>query len=93
MLYCNKLVFMKCLPCMNKTQEETSHSLRSFTEIIGLAAALHSDNHNNLKTDLYKKTPRKFGIWSSFMQPRSTWQNRADDAIGEVIRHPRKSCK
>ena len=64
MLYCNKLQFKKFFPRINETQEETSHSLRFFVEIKGLPAALHSDNYNNLKTGLFKKTLRKFGIWS-----------------------------
>ena len=90
MLYCDKLWFKKFFPCINEIQEESSHLLRSFIEIIGLPAALHSDNHNNLKTDLFKKTLRKFGIWSSFTEPRSPWQNMAEYAIGEVKRHARK---
>ena len=90
MLHCNKLGFKKIFPCSSETQDETSHSLRSFIEIIGLPAALLSDNHNNLKTDLFKKTLRKFGIWSTFTEPRSPWQNRAEYAIGEVKRHGRK---
>ena len=89
MLYCNKLGFKIFFPCMNETQEENSHSLRSFKEIIGLPAPLHSDNHNNLKTGLLKKTLRKFGIRSSFTEPRSPWQNRAQYAIAEVKRHAR----
>ena len=90
MLYCNKLGFKIFFPCMNETQEENSHSLRSFKEIIGLPAPLHSDNHNNLKTGLLKKTLRKFGIWSSFAEPRSPWQNRAEYAVGEVKCHATK---
>ena len=74
MLYCNKLGFRKFFSCTNETQEETSYSLRSYIETIGLPAALHSDNHNNLKTGLCKKSLRKFGIWSSFTEPRSPWQ-------------------
>ena len=35
MLYCNKLGFEKFFPCVNETQEDTSHSLRSFIEIVG----------------------------------------------------------
>ena len=62
MLYCNKLGYKKFFPCTSETQEETSHSLRSFIEIVGLPASLHSDNHNNLREGLFKKTLSKFGI-------------------------------
>ena len=41
MLYCNKLGLEKFFPCMNET-----NSLHSFIEIIGLQAALNSDNQN-----------------------------------------------
>ena len=90
MLYCNKLGFKKFFPCTNETQEETSHSLRSFIELVGLPAALHSDNHNNLRAGKFKKILRKFGIWNSFTEPKSPWQNRAEFAIGEVKRQARR---
>ena len=90
MLYCNKLGFKKFIPCVNETQEETSHSLRSFIELIGLPVALHSDNINNLRTGKFKKTLRKFGIWSSFTEPKSPWQNRAEFATGEVKRQAKR---
>ena len=86
MLYCNKLGFKKFFPCTNETQEETSHSLRSFIELIGLPAAFHSDNHNNLKTGKFKKILRKFGIWNSFSKPNSPCHNIAEIVIGEVKR-------
>ena len=75
---------------MNEIQEETSHSLRSFIELIGLPEALHSDNRNNLRTGKFKKTLRKFDIWSSFTEPKSPWQNRAEFVIGEVKRQARR---
>ena len=90
MLYCNKLSFKKFFPCTNETQEETSHSLRCFIEPIELPAALHSDNHNNLRTGKFKKILRKFGIWSSFSEPKSPWQNRVEFAIGDVKRQVRR---
>ena len=90
MLYCNKLGFKKFFPCMKETHEETSHSLRFFIKLMGLLAALHIDNHNNLRTVKFKKILRKFGIWSSFSEPKSTWQNRAEFSIGEVKRLARR---
>ena len=82
MLYCNELGFKKFFPCVNETQEETR-----FIVIVALPVALHSDNHSNLRIGLFKKTLRKFGIWSFFTEPRSPWQNRAEYAIGEVKHH------
>ena len=90
MLYCNKLGFKKFFPCTSETQDETSHSVRSFIELVGFPTALHLDNHNNLRTGKFKKTLRKFGIWSTFSQPKSPWQNRTEFAIVEVKRQARK---
>ena len=90
MLCCNKLGYKKFFPCTSETQEETSHSFRSFIEIVGLPASLHSNNHNNLREGLFKKTLSTFGIWSTFTEPRPPWQNRAEFAIGEVKRHARQ---
>ena len=90
MLYCNKLGFKKFFPCTSETQEETNHSLHSFIEMVGLPALFHSDNHNNLKSGLFKRTLRKFRIWSTFTEPWSPWQNRAKYTIGEVKCHARK---
>ena len=90
MLYCNKLGYKKFFTCTSETQEETSHSLRSFIENVGLPVSLHSDNHKNLREGMFKKTLSKFGIWSTFTEPRSPWQNRAEFAIDEVKRHARR---
>ena len=51
---------------------------------------IHSDNHNNLKSELFKKTLRMFGIWSTFMELQSPWQNRSEYTIEELKRQARK---
>ena len=48
-LYTNKTGFKKFFPCTNETSEQTAHTLRSFIELVGLPASLHSDNHRNFK--------------------------------------------
>ena len=70
MFFCNKLGYKKFFPCTSETQEEYSHSLRSFIEILRLPESFHPDNHNNLREELFKKTLSKFGIWSTFTEPR-----------------------
>ena len=89
-LYTNKLGFKKFFPCTNETSKETGHSLRMFIEFVGLPFSLHSDNHSNFKEGLFKRLLRKFGVYSSYTEPHSPWQNRAEPAIGEVKTYSRK---
>ena len=89
-LYTNKLGFKKFFPCTSETSEETGSTLRSFIELVGLPPSLHSDNHPNFKEGIFKKLLRKFGVPSTFTEPHSPWQNRAEPAIGEVKRHARR---
>jgi hypothetical protein len=89
-VYTNGLGFYKFLPCENETSETTGRTLRYFLHVIGLPYSLHSDNHGNFKDGLFKKLMRKFGIYQTFTEPHSPWQNRAEPAIGEVKRYARK---
>ena len=89
-VYTNKLGFYKFVPCENETGDTTGRTLRHFIEIVGLPYSLHSDNHNNFKEGLFKKLLRKFGIFQTFTEPHSPWQNRAEPAIGEIKRYARK---
>ena len=58
--------------------------MRYFVELFGLPYYLHSDNHNNPKEGFFKWLLQKFGIYQTFTEPHSPWQNRAEPAIGEV---------
>lgn len=89
-LYTNKLGFKKFFPCSDETSTETGHTFRLFIEFVGLPFSLHSDNHNNFKEGLFKRLLRKFGVYSTYTEPHSPWQNRAEPAIGEVKRYARK---
>ena len=88
-MYTNRIGFKKFYPCQTEGGNETGHSLRSFVDIIGLPYAMHSDNHTNFKEGLFKRLLTKFGIYQSFTEPHSPWQNRAEPAIGEVKRYAR----
>jgi hypothetical protein len=89
-IYTNKAGFKKFFPCESEKGEETGRSLRSFIEIVGLPFSLHSDNHSNFKEGFFKKMMRKFGIYQTFTEPHSPWQNRAEPAIGEVKAYARR---
>ena len=89
-LYTNKLGFKKFFPASSERGEETGRSIRSFIEMVGLPYSIHSDNHNNFKEGLFKRLLRKFGIYQTFTEPHSPWQNRAEPAIGEVKAYARR---
>ena len=89
-IYTNKLGFKKFYPCETEQGLETSRTLRNFIETVGLPQAMHSDNHRNFKEGLFKKLLRKFGIYSTYTEPHSPWQNRAEPAIGEVKTYARR---
>ena len=92
-VYTNKLGFKKFFPCSTETGEETGRTIRSFIEFVGLPYSIHSDNHGNFKEGLFKKILRKFGIFQTFTEPHSPWQNRAEAAIGEVKTYARRSMQ
>lgn len=76
-IYTNGLGFYKFIPCENETSETTGRTLRYFLHVIGLPYSLHSDNYGNFKDGLFKRLTRKFGIYQTFTEPHSPWQNRA----------------
>ena len=89
-IYTNKLGFKKFFPCETEQGLETGRTLRNFVELVGLPVAMHSDNHTNFKEGVFKKLLRKFGIYSTYTEPHSPWQNRAEPAIGEIKRYARR---
>ena len=92
-IYTNKLGFKKFFPCATERGDETGRTLCSFIEIVGLPAGMHYDNHRNFKEGLFKRLLRKFGIYYTYTEPHSPWQNRAEPAIGEVKSYARRLMK
>ena len=89
-IYTNKLGFKKVFPAESEQGEETGRSLRNFIEMVGLPYSIHSDNHQNFKEGFFKRMVQKFGIYQTFTEPHSPWQNRAEPAIGEVKAYARR---
>ena len=89
-LYTNRIGFHKFIPCDSEKGEQTSRTLKHFIHVIGLPYSLHCDNHANFKQGLFSKLMKKFGIFQTFTEPHSPWQNRAEAAIGDVKRYARK---
>ena len=89
-IYTNKFGFKKFFFTENEKGDETGRSVRAFIEMVGLPYSIHSDNHSNFKEGLFKRLLRKFGIYQTFTEPHSPWQNRAEPAIGEVKSYARR---
>ena len=88
-LYNKKHGFNKFFLCWNETSFATGDTLRGFIELDVLPSTLCSDNHKNFKEVLFKRLLWKFGIFPTYTEPHSPWQNRAYPAKGEVKRHTR----
>ena len=63
-VYTNKLVLYKFIPCENETIENNGSSLRNLIEVVGLMYSLHLYNRGNFKDGLFKLLLRKFGNFS-----------------------------
>ena len=89
-VYTNKLGFKKFFPCKSEAGEQTGRTAKSFIELVGLPYSIHSNNHRNFKDGFFKRMMRKFGIYQTFTEPNSPWQNRAEPAIGEIKSYARR---
>ena len=85
-VYTNKIFY----PCATEQGVETAKTLKTFVEFVGLPSALHSDNHGNFRDGAFKKLLQKLGIYASYTEPHSPWQNRAEPAIGEIKSYARR---
>ena len=74
-VYTNKTGFKKFFPHADEKGKSTASGLRSFIDIIGLPAALHTDGHSNFVEGDYRKMIRKYNIPFSHTEPHSPWQN------------------
>ena len=88
-IYTNKVGFKKFYPCDSEQGIETARTLRNFIELVGLPHSIHGDNHKNFREGMFKKLLRRFGIFATYTEPYSPWQNRAEPAIGEVKKYAR----
>ena len=86
-VYTNKLGFISFFPTHDERSTSTASTLKAFVDIVGLPYSLHTDNHGNFKDGSFKQLVRKLMIPQSFTKPHSPWQNRAEYAIGELMRY------
>ena len=72
-VYTNKLVYYKFVPCLTETGLETGKTLRHFLTVMGLPNNIHSDNYTNFNKWLFNGLLRKFGICQTFTEG-NLWQ-------------------
>ena len=69
------------------------HALSSFIHEVGIPNDLHSYNAKELMQGQWRKICQDFSINTTFTEPHSPHQNRAEGAIREAKRHiHRKMC-
>jgi len=84
-IYVNDLSFAKMYPM--KAKSDTSDTLKKFIQDVGIPHALHSDDAPELMQGNFKQTCKEFGINTTYTEPYSPWQNRAEGAIKELKKH------
>jgi hypothetical protein len=84
-LYINDLSFCKMYPMKQKSN--TPDTLNSFIHEVGIPHAIHSDDAPELLHGRFKQICKDYGIQTSYTEPYSPWQNRAEGGIRELKRH------
>jgi hypothetical protein len=81
-LYINDLTFTKVYPM--KTKSQTSETLSAFIHDVGIPTIIHSDDANELMHGKFRQLCKDYSITSTFTEPYSPWQNRAEGGIREI---------
>jgi hypothetical protein len=84
-LYTNNLSFVKIYPM--KAKSEVSDSLSKFLHKVGIPNAIHSDDAPELMHGRFKQICKEYGINTTYTEPYSPWQNRAEGGIRELKSH------
>jgi len=90
-LYINDLSFTKVYPM--KLKSETSHTLAAFIHDVGIPHTIHSDDAPELMQGKFRALCRDYGIATTYTEPYSPWQNRAEGGIRELKRHVHRKMK
>jgi hypothetical protein len=84
-LYTNDLSFTKVYPM--KTKAEAANTLSKFIHDMGIPNSLHSDDAPELMHGQLKQICKEYDINTTYTEPYSPWQNRAEGSIRELKRH------
>jgi hypothetical protein len=90
-LYTNDIGFVKVYPMHSKA--ETFETLNTFIHEEGIPSELHSDDAKELMEGSFKRICKDFGIKTTYSEPHSPWQNRAEAGIRELKRHIHRKMK
>jgi hypothetical protein len=90
-LYINDLTFTKVYPMKLKSQ--TAETLSTFIHDVGIPTIMHSDDANELIRGKFRLLCKDYGITSTFTEPYSPWQNRAEGGICELKRNVHRKMK
>jgi len=83
-LYVNDLSFMKVYSMKQKS--EAVDTLSKFIHDVGIPHAIHSDDAPELMQGKFKQLCKDYHIQTSYTEPYSPWQNRAEGGIRELKR-------
>jgi transposase len=83
-IYTNDLTFTKVYPM--KVRSEAPDTLMNFIHDVGIPHTMHSDDAPELMHGRFKQICKDYGIKTSYTEPYSPWQNRAEGGIRELKR-------
>jgi hypothetical protein len=90
-LFSNDIGFNMVYPMRLKS--ETPNALKCFIRDVGIPQTIHSDNAKELMQGEWKKICNEFMITTTYTEPHSPWQNRAEGQIRELKRHVQRKMK
>ena len=67
-----------------QSKSETHETLNAFIHEVGIPYELHSDDAKGLMEGKFKQICRDYGIKTTYNEPHSPWQNRAEAGIREL---------
>jgi len=74
-------------------KSEAPTALKNFIRDVGIPQTIHSDNAKELMQGEWKKVCNDFMIFTTYTEPHSPWQNRAEGQIQELKHHVQRKMK
>jgi len=76
-----------------RLKSEMPNALKCFIRDVGIPQTIHSDNAKELMQGEWKEICNEFMINTTYTEPHSPWQNRAEGQIRELKRHVQRKMK
>ncbi len=90
-LYINDLSFTKIY--LVKLKSEAPHTLSAFIHDVGIPHSIHSDDAPELMHGKFHALCQDYSIPTTYTEPHSPWQNRAEGGIRELKWHVHRKVK